>query len=89
MAQVVANFVAQNAGQPSALGRLAGKAMPRFEGGQEGVLHEVFGHIGVAQLADGKVEQVIAVRLDPIIRRRSDWFCIHGQVGGDCQSEPT
>src|SRR5206468_6860648 len=70
VAQMIANLVAQDAHEPGALGGLAGETVARFEGAKEGVLHEVFRHAGIAHLADGEVEQVIPMRLDPIVGPR-------------------
>src|SRR5438093_4925886 len=88
-AQVIANLVAQDAHKPGALGGLAGESVARFEGGKEGVLHEVFGHAGVAHLADGEVEQVIPMRLDPIVGRRGVRLRLLSGICGVVHSERT
>ena len=85
---MVVNLVPQNAHQPGAFGGLAAEIALRFDRCQERLLDEVLGHISIAHLADGKVEKVIRMRLNPVARKRgfgfaaSPRFC--NRVHSDC-----
>src|ERR1044071_2049272 len=80
-AQMVVNLVTEDAHQPGALGRLAGEPVARLEGGEEGVLDQVFSHAGVAHLAHGEIEQVVSVGSHPFVRGRASGQRIRRVIG--------
>src|SRR5262245_11565152 len=64
--QKIINLVAQDARQPGALRRLAGKGLSRFDRGQKSLLDNVLSYTRVAHLANGEVEKIIGMGFHPI-----------------------
>src|SRR5262245_49005721 len=86
---MVANLVAQNADKPGPLRRLAREPVTGLECGEESLLHEVFGGAGIAQLTESKVEKVITMSLDPIVRCRGGCFSHRSKCGAVYHSDHT
>lgn len=65
---LIDEFVAQDAKEPGALGRLPRKARGGFERGQEGFLDQILGDSRVAHAGGGKTKQRATMLIDPTFR---------------------
>jgi len=67
---MVADLVLQHAHEPAFLGAAAGELVRAPERGQKSFLNHVLGLRRVAQAQEGKLEEVVAMFLDPPFRIR-------------------
>jgi hypothetical protein len=81
-AEMIQNLVMQNAGEPRQLSGLASKALVIGQGRGEGVLQEILGGLWIADAAEGKAPEGIAVFLEPDCRVAGCGGGIGGCSGG-------
>lgn len=70
---VFAEFVFEDAGEPGSFGGAPFEAVACFEGGEEGVLDEVFGDGAIADAEHGISEEVVAILIDPLGGIEGGW----------------
>src|SRR6266446_3837229 len=81
LAKVVADFVLQDAKQPGPDGRTPAELFRGAQCGEQRVLHEIGGGVGVAHAEERGAVEAVTVFLEPFLRRRIWDRCRRG-IGG-------